>query len=739
MKNLPCQGLHLWLSILFVFLQVTRLLAQPAFALGDTAQVTFELQSKAISTIPPCPLLEGENILSAKLEPQPDGSYLLYRESESGDKGGFACSQNAESNVWTKVTGIGGDYLVIKWQTASRVKYTCADPACFDVDAWTRGETDFDLQLVIKGISSSTQVPVHYLWTQLSSCGSRSENNEEDTARVAHRIQLANVTLDDRISLATMSKFIQVGALDQTGIITASGGDVIKLKVLSESFAFVDDNPDPPFGVPAYYHRDLAFAESYGYLILSIGNPIVIPSLNNPQQIQTFSLDIGSDAEFSEQVTPANAWFDPGDMYEFNSPAPPPAQNGIFHDAACFYNVDPAPNINDTSSRAPLCFNLDQDSLAPLYFDLDGFDALDINLLSFAFGPGVPPIKQYPSDCIFHPDYMLLSLDEDQGVHYTGSGGYCDIPVASVVPPRGSTTDQDELFYAHVTRNHISGAYTYSAFGYASEDNVHQGLIPSPNVGIHENDDVDALDSYAPDSCGYYYFSADHEASYQSFAGAPTLNPGVIYMWMPPNIHQPVVFPDIHLGLAQGVDLNDFEFAWLWNPAVKEYTLAVVFSVDQDDPNTPAFESDTLNPGQLYASFLDGSHFPFGPNHTWENIDGLAFSSRPLLAQGSQVTVVGIRELLKPSVGALKVAPTIATGRVNISWEIEFDAKATMLVTDAAGRSVFQRTQSSFPGEQMSYELDTQHLSAGLYFVQMTFAGHNGEYAVLSGKFIVPE
>ncbi|MCE7922518.1 MAG: T9SS C-terminal target domain-containing protein [Haliscomenobacteraceae bacterium CHB4] len=738
MKNLPCKGLRLCPTILFVFLYFTYLPAQPAFDLGDTAQVAFKLQSKAISTVFPCPLLEGENILSAKLEPQNDGSYALYRESESGDKGGFGCAQNAESNVWTKVTGIGGDYLVIKWQTASRVKYTCADPVCFDVDAWARGESDFDLHLVIKGIPSSTQVPIHYLWTQLSSCGSKSENNEEDSARVSHRIRLVNTMLDDRTSMATMSKFIQVGALDQTGIITASGGDVIKLKVLSEAFAYVDDAPDPDFGLPAYYHRDLAFAESYGYLILSIGNPIVIPTLNSPQQIQAFSLDIGSDAEFSEQVTPANAWFDPGDMYEFNSPAPPPAQNGIFHDAACFYNVDPAPNVNDASTRAPLCFNLNQDSLAPLYFDLDGFDALDINLLSYAFGPGVPPIQQYPSDCIFHPEFMLLSFDEDQGVHYTGSGGYCDIPVASVVPPRGSTTDRDEVIYGNVTRNHILNSYSYSAFGYGSEDDVHQGLAPSPNVGIHENDDVDALDSYAPDSCGYFYFTADHEASYQSFAGAPTLNPGVVYIWMPPNIHQPVVFPDIHLGLAQGVDLNDFEFAWLWNPSVKKYTLALVFSVDQDDPNTPAFESDTLNPGQLYASFLDGTHFPFGPNHIGENIDGLAFSNRPLLPQGSQVTVVGLRDLLRPAVGALKIAPTIATDRVTISWETAFESKATLTVTDAAGRTVSRHSLIASVG-QPSFDLDVQNLASGLYFVQMTFSGENGAYAVMSGKFIVPE
>jgi hypothetical protein len=82
--------------------------------------------------------------------------------------------------------------------------------------------------------------------------------------------------------------------------------------------------------------------------------------------------------------------------------------------------------------------------------------------------------------------------------------------------------------------------------------------------------------------------------------------PGAIYK---EGVSSPVIQPDIHLGLTVEVDIDAFELAWLPDESGNLY-LALLFSVDEDDPRTETEdESGGYDPATIYASFLDGSHF----------------------------------------------------------------------------------------------------------------------------------
>lgn len=161
--------------------------------------------------------------------------------------------------------------------------------------------------------------------------------------------------------------------------------------------------------------------------------------------------------------------------------------------------------------------------------------------------------------------------------------------------------------------------------GAASETEVHPDLAPDPGTE-DDDDDVDALDMlHTTPGCETFWFSADHEAR-------AILHPGIIYASSPGGGPIPVIRPNVHLGIPGDgenayVDIDAFE--WVFLPDMSDPTiqyLAVLFSVDDDDPTTLLDESGGLNPNQIYASFLNGTHFKlfYPTDNLDDDIDAIA-------------------------------------------------------------------------------------------------------------------
>jgi len=357
-----------------------------------------------------------------------------------------------------------------------------------------------------------------------------------------------------------------------------------------------------------------------------------------------FSLDIGSDTELSDPYMDGDEVFDPGDVYSWVSPPlTPPGRNG-FKDDAQIFGVDPTPDPL-IPSRVPVG-NVtsppnDPSQWYPNYFDLDGHDQIDIYLEEY-IPPEEPlpvPIPQQPSNCIHEPIFLYLTFDDDQApgwmqVMPVPPNG--DVPVTAPSPVGllyGMTLAQDEVVSAVLP---IGGPWPVPAppvNPFRNEVGVHVSMAPNPDNGEMDDDDVDSLDivPHMPDgqACPFWYFTADHEASMG-------LDPGSIYVM--PGGPVKVIDQVIHLGLVdnpatqiiEDADIDAFEFTWLAEDEGAPPVLAILFSVDEDDPLTPGVdESGGLNPTVLYASFMMGWSFqvtlPFQ-----DDIDGLAIWTEEL-------------------------------------------------------------------------------------------------------------
>ena len=122
--------------------------------------------------------------------------------------------------------------------------------------------------------------------------------------------------------------------------------------------------------------------------------------------------------------------------------------------------------------------------------------------------------------------------------------------------------------------------------------------------------------SAGPDgSCPIWYFSSDHEA----FFGSP--DPGGIYEVLPGGSVQ--VIDEVHLGISEDADIDAFEFAWLPDSSGAGLLLAVLFSVDEDDPCTAGDESGGLDPKMIYASTLTGTSVPLLQTPLDDDVDAL--------------------------------------------------------------------------------------------------------------------
>jgi hypothetical protein len=335
-----------------------------------------------------------------------------------------------------------------------------------------------------------------------------------------------------------------------------------------------------------------------------------------------WSMDIGGDTELSDPNADGDEGGDPGDVYLWRGapyrPLGQPCGRDGFKDDGFIFGFDPAPSAPDCAvppaTAVPVGMMGNVQEQYRMYFDLDAHDQIDFNIGQF-----VPPTSplEFPipqgqitptSACIYPPEFLLYSYDDDRRPGWPAG----DVPVTAPSPAGntyGSSGGIDEVLgktLMPVLPLPFTVALDWRAW---DEIGVHPDMAPNPNPnqGEEADDDVDSLDAVRdPQACPFWYFSADHEAHLG-------LDPGSIYLATGGGAPMQVIDDVIHLGLLETTDVDAFEFTWLEADipgAPGGPALAVLFSVDEDDPLTPIDESGGLDPTQIYGSFLTGFSFP---------------------------------------------------------------------------------------------------------------------------------
>ena len=229
----------------------------------------------------------------------------------------------------------------------------------------------------------------------------------------------------------------------------------------------------------------------------------------------------------------------------------------------------------------------------------------------------------------------MVSFDDDQKPGWPA----VDVPVTVPSPAGmiyGATFAQDEVVALDVDLTAVGPPYPLmNITPIANEFNVHQSLAPSPDPlsanPEEDDDDVDSLDIVEDveygNICPYWYFSPDHEA----YKG---LDPGGIYLSMG-GMFAPVQVIDevFHLGLPdESTDIDAFEFTWLSEDYGMAPVLALLFSVDDDDPLTLFDdESGGLLPNVIYVSWMTGWFTEFlNDDRIHDDIDALTIWNEPI-------------------------------------------------------------------------------------------------------------
>lgn len=538
------------------------------------------------------------------------------------------------------VDGLGTNTVTIEWRTYAWVLNKC-DRLYI---ARATSEIMTELRLVPAGLPNGTAVTINYRWNGLSENNSFSEAGVEDTGSVTGTQLLLNG------GDLTLSFFDLPGInglrvkSDQYG---STAGVVGNDTIINVNGSLENSINNPPI-LPTVF--DFGISSFSGSMTLALNAPPPPPVAPATPPALEFGIDIGGDTEISDFNLDADAAFDPGDTYPWYGPAlPPGGANGMRDDNALFGGgFDPPPSApNPPVTGPPACAGGPPQPVIPLFFDLSDFDAINLDL-SVLINPGAPlpaPFATQPSPCLFGPDHLAVSYDDDTTDHYISSPTPpCSIPMFDLSPTfdtYGQSGRRDEIVAIELIALTLTSSTIVGSGPALAEDRLHVSLAPNPDINQGDDDDVDGLDIYDdPAICDNWYFTADHEATWNHPLLGGALNPGVIYQAVPGGPPVPVIDPTIHLGLHAGVDIDAFEFVLLKDPTSPSGSsfLAIIFSVNDNDPLTPDDESAGLNPRVLYASFLDGAFFDLTGTPLDDDIDALTAYRLPFSTYTTPIT-----------------------------------------------------------------------------------------------------
>lgn len=554
-----------------------------------------------------------------------------HRVSED-DGGGFCCGTSptfAHSNNfgYATVDGNGTDFITIKYglsgyaQAGNDNLYKCR----------VTDTLQFAILLEIDGGPAGFPVIADYSWDHFGGIGGAHDAMSEDCVFTNASL---NVDTDGEVLQNRFNFGSGAGGVFGWNRRNNQGGQfnrVIGDQLLITGRFEIDVNTNVPSPFPAQTLDDQS-ASQWGTIRLSLGTPIVpVPpdGLNAGSWLE-FSVDIGGDCEMSDPTPDGNEFFDPGDSYMWQGPPMPPGgMDGTTNDEILNgFDMPPvAPDGPPPLTGAPVGSGLSYPDVATAYFDLDGEDYLDFSINQFGYGPGDPPIGRFDTPCIFDGNNLFVSFDDDLASLYTSVAGSAPLNSPSpVLATHGQASSGDEVIGLSVFTT-TQPATVFFKYPFLTESLLHPNLFPDPLPFSDQDDDADALD-IRDNQCPIWYFTVDHEASFG-------LDPGTIYMKVgggPGGGFVGVIDPTVHLGLLFGVDIDAFEFIWLYDQQSGGDGLALLFSVNDDDFATPQDESSGLDPRMLYASFLNGSSFPFLDAPLEDDIDALATWGTPLYA-----------------------------------------------------------------------------------------------------------
>lgn len=650
------------------------------------------------------------------------------------------CKISSQGTANVLIDGDGGNVIFVRWWCHSNTQYDCHDPQC----GWTATDSSSvsaTVKLAIDGLPNGTPVQVTYFWKHFSSYANEPEAGNEDEAAVAGTsLNLFNqVGFGNNMSIGGSLQFAQLRTGNDPQVLNMLVGDTLQIDVSGMTHANIDP-PAKPINNP---REDDASSDFFGYCYIYINgpnSPVVSVTDTCDDESIYYSIDIGSDMEISDPTPDGSEILDPGDVYDATSGSLVPVM-----DDATLFGFDPAPNIGNpalTCSAGPL-----QSSQHVLNFDVDGTDRVDYSLSTNAgsYGAGLPSISMFNSECIHGPEYALVSFDEDRGINFN-SAINCNVP-SSFDPSdstfaRGAVNNHDEVMVVHLSQSQGTTDYTGTAMPYKNEEDLTGPLAPSPpsRFPADLNDDVDALDLVAdPTICDNYYFSVDHEAQY--IYQNDTLDPGAIYEFTAGGLIAKVIDPILELGLLPGVDIDAFEFTWLYDFNQQRYGLALAFSVSDSDPFSLVDYTGGLDPDFIYASFLDGISFQMVGGVSPNNIDALAFSCEPFLPYGSTFVnpniIVGLQEPQAPN-NEIVVYPNPTNGDFDIRFKLSEQSEIGVILYDLKGRVVKSANMGTKPTGSSNISMSLTGLSQGLYFLESRISSElTGEIFRLRQKVLL--
>lgn len=590
---------------------------------------------------------------------------------------------SSQAFTMVRVNGDNSQAMNIRWFYEARAFTNSLE----GYSAHAGNNEDLTLNFTVSGLSPGTPVTVYYSYTIFGAGLTRHEDVKEDSVNAKSTLtingtEVLNGTYDfqNPPGLSGWNNAINV-----LGSINTSAGANVTIDVSSDLWAQIE-LPGKPYAFGSM--EDQSVSDFTGTLVLSLTplNPDGNGNNLNNGQMQ-FSVDIGSDAELSDPQADNDEVFDPGDAYPLGGPLlTSGGANGVRDDQSIFgIDVNPTPPDPSQATAAPVGNGVPYTSVYTHYFDMDGLDNTENQISQLQYGPGNGHIAAFADQCIYNAEYIFVSYDDDSASHYVDPMG--SIPVNSVSPYAssiyGKTTNSDEVVeWDFVPFYPTSWLATLNIYDEAS---IHPNMPPNPDVGSQDDDDVDALDLIdQPQTCDVWYFSPDHEAPGPN--GNGFLNWGSIYEVQSGGGYLEVVNAITNLGLPDSVDVDAFEFAWVWDTLTQQNSLSLLFSVDNDDPMTSYDESGGLDPRFIYASFLDGTHFAYYSSPLDDDID--AISTYPNSLNG---TPGGNPSGMMPeqeNLAQFEILPNPFTYQTNFTYQLKQDAYVSLEIFDALGRKV---------------------------------------------------
>ncbi len=567
----------------------------------------------------------------------------------------------ARGEAVVRLRGLGSSSVLLRWDALALTKERCDNaPGLYYGNATATIVATVDL--TIDGVAPGTPVTVFFRWRQASTNSYSPEAGTEDSLTAVSGGSLtifSSAGFDPQFDLDFDLVDLKGGRFsgDIYGSFVAEAGTTVTILTDVALESTIRDPAEPIPG--SFQHRqcnsemDRETVAWSGEIELSLGSAVPPPPGSyegppgepEPEPDLLFSVDLGGDAELADPTPDGNEVFDPGDAYPWmGPPLPPGGADGVLDDAVILGGFDPTPDPTIPFAN-DACLNTAPPP--PAYFDLDDIDLTDIPLSSMipVATPLPAPIPRFPSAYIHRLEYSVISFEDDGpekfDVSFFAGLPYCSVPVGSTsggvftaATTYGKTTTEDEV----EQMTWIPGALLPYPVGATlpglDEMSLHTDLAPNPDFGEIPDDDTDALDIIADGSdptIAYVYLTSDHEATGPLLVPPPSPG-GVVFEHTPGGPTLPMIYPSIHLGLPDTVDIRALEFVWLAEGPAGE-ALAMIFSVAPDDPGTFGIdESAGLDPALLYYSFLTGSYadlvaFPFD-----DPVDAFSNYRRALIA-----------------------------------------------------------------------------------------------------------